>query len=125
MCWRSGQEVSTEEGATPHWFSPSPSPVAPQGTQPHITRASPHLPATSQHSQPRHLACPPLPRTLRRAGWGEGGEGAAGQVPTPEPGGRDRSPSPKVLEDLRWDRGLWKGVAGALMLQEEASSIPN
>lgn len=54
-----------------------------------------------------------------------GGEGAAGQVPTPEPGGRGRSPSPKVLEDLRWDRGLGKGVAGVLMLQEEASSIPN
>lgn len=71
---------------------PSPSPVAPRGTQPHITRASPHLPATSPHSQPRHLACPPLPGTLRRAG-----EGAAGQVPTLEPGGSCRSPSPSVL----------------------------
>lgn len=92
--------------------------MAPQGTQPHITRASPHLPATSPHSQPRHLACPPLPRTLRRAG-----EGAAGQVPTPERGRSGRSPSPKALLDLRWGRELGKGVAGALLLQEEASSI--
>lgn len=76
--------------ATPHWSFPSPSPVAPQGTQPHITRASPHLPATSPHSQPRHLACPPLPRTLRRAGGGGSGAGAhprareKRQVPLPQ-----------------------------------------
>lgn len=82
---------------------PSPSPVAPRGTQPHITRASPHLPATSPHSQPRHLACPPLPGTLRRAG-----EGAAGQVPTLEPGGSCRSPSPQRSLRLRWGRGLGK-----------------
>lgn len=91
-------------GATPHWSSPSPSPVAPQGTQPHITRASPHLPATSPHSQPRHLACPPLPRTLRRAG-----EGAAGQVPTPEPGRSGRSPSPQSPFGLEVGQGAGEG----------------
>lgn len=83
---------------------PSPSPMAPQGTQPHITRASPHLPATSPHSQPRHLACPPLPRTLRRAG-----EGAAGQVPTPEPGRSGRSPSPQRPFGLEVGQGAREG----------------
>lgn len=88
-------------GAPPHWSSPAPSPVAPQGTQPHITRASPHLPATSPHSQPRHLACPPLPRTLRRAGGG-------GRCPPQSQEEAAGSPPPRPVR-LEVDRGLGGG----------------
>lgn len=101
-------------GATPHWSSPAPSPVAPQGTQPHITRASPHLPATSPHSQPRHLACPPLPRTLRRAGGG-------GRCPPQSQKDAAGSPPPRPVR-LEVDRGLGGGgrLCGALGLRGES-----
>ena len=84
---------------------PPPSPVAPQGTQPHITRASPHLPATSPHSQPRHLACPPLPRTLRRAGGGGSGAGAH-----PRAGQRRQVPLPQRPFGPEVGRGPGRGV---------------
>ena len=51
------------------------------------------------------------------------GEGAAGQVPTPERGRGGRSPSPNVLLDLRWAGGRGGGWAGAPVPQEEASSV--
>ena len=88
-------------GAPPHWSSPAPSPVAPQGTQPHIARASPHLPATSPHSQPRHLVCPPLPRTLRRVGGG-------GRCPPQSQEEAAGSPPPRPVR-LEVDRGLGGG----------------
>lgn len=120
MCWRSGQEVvGREEGATPH----RPSPAPPSWHHKARSRISPVPALTSR--QRRRIRSHAIWHARRSqehcSGWGRGrGAGAH-----PEPGEVAGPPPPKALEDLRWGRGLGKGVAGAFMPREEASSIPN
>lgn len=116
-----GQDRRSARRRGLHLTGPAlPSPMAPQGTQPHITRASPHLPATSPHSQPRHLACPPLPSILRRAGR----RGQWGRCP-PQSQEEAAGPPPPASFGLDVGQGLGREVVGALMLQEESLSILN
>lgn len=119
--WRSGQEVlGREEGAAPHCSSPPP----PSWHHKARSRVSP-VPALTSRQRRRILSHAIWHARRSPEHCGGRGEGAVGQVPTQSQGEVAGPPPPAALEDSRWGRGLRKGVAGAFMLQEEASSVPN
>ena len=119
VSWRSGQEVSTEEGGYTSPVLPLP---PPQWHHKARSRISP-VPALTSRQRRRILSHAIWRARRSPEHCGGRGEGAAGQVPTPERGRGGRSPSPNVLLDLRWAGGRGGGWAGAPVPQEEASSV--
>lgn len=105
----------------------------------HLTGPPPPPPPWHHKARSRISPVPALTsrqrrRILSHAIWrarrspehcGGRGRGQRGRCPPQSQEEAAGPPPPKALLDLRWGRELGKGVAGALMLQEEASSILN
>lgn len=88
-----GGELAVRTGRHGAWgATPQPSaPARPGGTARHAAAhrpCQPSPPATAPHSQPRHLACPPLPAHCGGRGRGQVPPGARsrGRSPAPTPG---------------------------------------